>query len=101
MRFSPREVTLRDGRTCILRPTLPEDAAAMIEYLERTAGETEFLLRNPDEVSFTPEGEREILGRLLEDPHSVMMVAIVDGRVAGNGSVSGIGEKRKIRHRCL
>ena len=28
------------------------------------------------------------------------MAAIVDGKVAGNGSVSGIGDKRKIRHRC-
>jgi len=30
----------------------------------------------------------------------VMMVAMVDGKVAGNGSVSGIGNKRKIMHRC-
>ena len=28
------------------------------------------------------------------------MIAVVDGKVAGNGSVNGIGDKRKIRHRC-
>ena len=29
-----------------------------------------------------------------------MMIAVVDGKPAGNGSVSGIGTKRKIQHRC-
>ena len=29
-----------------------------------------------------------------------MMAAVVDGKVAGNCSVSGIGNKRKILHRC-
>ena len=100
MRFEAREIKLRDGRNCVLRPTHPDDAEAMIEYMKKTAGETPYLLRYPDEVSFTLEGEREILGRLLDDPGCAMMVAIVDGRVAGNCSVSGIGGKRKIRHRC-
>ena len=100
MRFSPKEIILKDGRRCVLQPTAPEDAEAMIRYLKETSGETEYLLRYPDEVTFTVEGEREILGRLLEDPASVMMVAMVDGRVAGNCSINGIGSKRKILHRC-
>ena len=29
-----------------------------------------------------------------------MMIAIVDGKVAGNASINGLGEKRKISHRC-
>ena len=72
----------------------------MIEYLKNTSGETEYLLRYPDEVNFTLESEKEILGRLLEDPYSIMMAPVVDGKVAGNGSINGIGTKRKIRHRC-
>ena len=100
MIFKTRTVTLKDGRTCILRPTHPDDSAAMIEYMVRTAGETEFLLRYPDEVSYTLEQEQQILGSILNDPGHVMMVAVVDGKVAGNASVSGIGAKRKIRHRC-
>ena len=100
MRFAPRKIVLKDGRTCVLRPTAPEDAEAMIQYMKETSGETEYLLRYPDEVNFTVEGEREILGRLLDDPSSAMMVAIVDGKVAGNCSINGIGSKRKILHRC-
>ena len=100
MKFPEREIILKDGRKCVLRPTGPDLAAEMIEYMKVTAGETEWLLRYPDEVSYTPESEREILGRLLEDPGQVMMAAVVDGKVAGNCSVSGIGNKRKILHRC-
>lgn len=100
MRFSERTVTLKDGRTCLLCPTYPEYAADMVEYLKATAAETPFLLRNPDEVNYTLEREKEILGNLLESEYSVMMVAVVDGKVAGNCSLSGMGDKRRIRHRC-
>ncbi len=100
MEFPAREVVLKDGRICVLRPTVPADAADMIEYLKETAGETEFLLRYPDEVTYTPEREEEILKSIHDDPRSVMMVAVVDGEIAGNCGISELGAKRKIRHRC-
>lgn len=100
MKFQEKEITLKDGRKCTLSPTYPEYAEQMIEYLKKTSGETDFLLRYPDEVKFTLESEVEILGRILEDPYNIMMVAVVDGKVAGNGAINGIGDKRKIRHRC-
>ena len=100
MKFPEREIILKDGRKCVLRPTGPDLAADMIEYMKVTAGETEWLLRYPDEVSFTLESEQEILGRILEDPGHVMMAAVVDGKVAGNCSIGGIGNKRKFLHRC-
>ena len=61
MRFEDREIVLKDGRKCILRPTSPEYADQMIEYLEKTSAETPFLLREPEEVTLTPEQE-EYLG---------------------------------------
>ena len=100
MRFPEKKIILKDGRTCILRPNGPDLAAEMIKYMEVTAGETEYLLRYPDEVNFTVDKEQEILGRMLDEPGHVMMAALVDGKVAGNGSFSGIGAKRKILHRC-
>lgn len=100
MRFEDRKFTLKNGKECTLTPTTADFAQDMIDYLKITAGESPFLLRYPDEVNFTLEGEAEILNRLLDDEYSVMMLALVDGKVAGNGSISGIGEKRRIRHRC-
>ena len=100
MRFEERTVTLKDGRTCVLKPNAPEYAEEMLEYLKKTSAETEFLLRYPDEVKYTLEQEREILGSLLDNPYVIMMIALVDGKPAGNGSIGGIGDKRKIQHRC-
>ena len=100
MQFPAKEIVLKDGRACTLRPTTPDDAEAMIEYLKITSAETPFLLRYPDEVNYTLESEKEILQRLLEDPYSVMMCAEVNGKIAGNCAINGIGMKRKIRHRC-
>lgn len=67
MKFEERTFMLKDGRSCTLRPTYPEYAADMIEYLKITAAETPFLLRYPDEVNYTLEGEKEILRNLLEN----------------------------------
>ncbi len=100
MIFEPRNITLKNGAVCTLRPTHPDDSEQMIDYMKQTAGETEYLLRYPDEVNYTIEQEQTLLRRLMEDPHTVMMVGIVNGEVAGNCSIGGFGEKRKLLHRC-
>lgn len=100
MHFEEKTITLKDGRTCLLAPTTPEYAQEMIDFLKQTAEETPFLLRYPDEITYTLDEEAAILGRLYEEPHSVMMLAIVDGKVAGNCSIGGVGNKRRVYHRC-
>lgn len=100
MKFEDKEIILKNGRKCILRPTTAEYAQEMIDYMKLTAGESPFLLRYPDEINFTLEGEKEILTRLYEDEKSIMMLAVTDGKVAGNCSISGLGDKRRILHRC-
>lgn len=100
MRFEEREITLKDGRKCILRPNSPEYAEQMIRYLKETSAETDFLLRYPDEVRLTLEEEQKLLAGFLDDPCIIMMAAVVDGKVAGNMSISGIGPQRRLGHRC-
>ena len=46
MRFPEREITLKDGRTCVLKPTGPEVAAEMV-------GHGKFLLNVDYCISFT------------------------------------------------
>lgn len=100
MRFEEREITLKDGRQCILKPNSSEYAEQMLEYLKKTPEETDFLLRYADEVKWTLEEEQKILDDFLENPYAIMMVAVVDGKVAGNAGVNGIGNQRKLWHRC-
>ena len=37
MEFESRTINLKDGRTCVLRPTHPDDAEQMIDYLTEMA----------------------------------------------------------------
>lgn len=101
MRFAEKTIILKDGRTCILTPATPGMAEEMIDYMKKTSVETPFLTSYPDEIDFDPEHEREVLGRRLEDPRSAMVAAMVDGKLAGNSSVYGVGAKRKKQHRCM
>lgn len=43
------EFKLKDGRTAILRSANEKDAKALIEYMKKSTGETDFLLRTPEE----------------------------------------------------
>ena len=100
MIFKPKTITLKDGRTCILRPAETKDAQGMLDYLRISSGETPFLLRNPDEVTFTVEGEESFLENKRNTPRELMMVADVDGALAGNCGIITNGDLRRVYHRC-
>lgn len=100
MKFDERQIKIKDGRMCTLTPTTADYSEEMIDYMRLTAGESPFLLRYPDEINFTLETENEILNGIYEDEHSVMMLALIDGKVAGNGSISPLGGARRMKHRC-
>ena len=99
MIYNEKKVTLKDGRTAILRAPKPEDAAPMVQYLKDTAAETEFIMRYPEEVSMTAEQEAAFFERLNASAFDMMIVCEVEGEIAGNCHLSFNG-KLKTRHRC-
>lgn len=99
MYLGPKEITLRDGRTALLRSPLPSDAEAALEYMKITAAETPYLLRTPEEVTLTIPDEEKYLCRVAEDPHTASIFCFVDGVLAGNCSISR-RTKQKNKHRA-
>ena len=99
MFFEAKTIILKDGRTAILRAPTQADAAPMVEWLRQTAGETDFILRTPEEVTMTAEQEAAFFQRLNDSPFDMMIVCEVNGEVAGNCHLSFNG-KLKTRHRC-
>ena len=95
-----KTIRLRDGRTARLRAPELSDAAPLIVYLRTVCGETPFLMRDADEVTYTLEQEEAILRRLREDPRSLMLLALVDGEHAGNVSIQPVAPFRRYAHRC-
>ena len=77
------------------------DAEAMLIYLQKTAQETHFLMRLPEEAVYTLENERKILQNTRESKQTLMLGALTqDGSVVGNVGVFPIGERFKVRHRA-
>ena len=98
MEFPEKKVLLKDGRTAILRSARPEDAAPMVEFMKTTAGETEFLLRYPEECTMDAAGETAFLDGVLNSPNQVMPCCFVEGKLAGNAMLT-MNPHLKTRHR--
>lgn len=92
--------SLKDGRNALIRNPRDEDIQGMLDYLYISAGETEFILRYPEECSkYTPEEEKTLFDRMNASDNEAMLVCLVDGKVAGNCQIrwtKGI----KTRHRA-
>lgn len=57
---------LKDGREAILRSPKEEDVESTLEYLVTSAGETDYILRYPEECGkYTAEGEKRCLSRRM------------------------------------
>ena len=94
------EFVLKDGRKALLRSPKDEDIRGVLDYLYVSAGETEFILRYPEECGkYTYEGEKALFDRINASENEAMLVCIVDGKVAGNCQIAwktGL----KTRHRA-
>ena len=100
MEYTEKTVTLKSGRTCLIRRPEEADAEALLEYLKTTAGETPYLIRGPEEVRTSLEEEVEFIRRNRDDPRGLMLLAFVDGQLAGPCSFAAVNNRNRTRHRC-
>lgn len=100
MIIQPFEFQLKDGRKALIRSPRDEDIPGVLDYLYTSAGETEFILRYPEECGkYTPEAEKALFDRVNASDHEAMLVCLVEGKVAGNCQImwpTGM----KTRHRA-
>lgn len=88
MIFENKSMLLKDGRTAILKSPCVEDAEKLLNYIKKSCGETDFLLRYPEEWNITVEQEVEWVNRLRSSPNTLGIACYVDGEVAGNCEIS-------------
>ena len=92
--------TLKDGREAVIRSPRDEDIPGMLEYLFISAGETEFILRYPEECGkYTAEGEKALFDRINGSDNEAMPVCLVEGRLVGVCNI-GWSTGIKTRHRA-
>ena len=79
------EFKLKDGRTAILRSANEKDAKALIEYMKKSTGETDFLLRTPEECETrTIEQEIDFINSCNSSDAQALLVCEAGGKLAGN-----------------
>lgn len=89
MRIEDVRFELKDGRKALLRSPQEEDIESTLEYLTVSAGETDYLLRYPEECGkYTAEGEKKLFEQKNASPDEAMIMCIVDGKVVGNCDIS-------------
>lgn len=100
MIFSETPFALNDGRPALLRSPGPDDAAEMLDFITKASGETEFLLKYPEEFAdYTLEREEGFLRSTEQSPDQTMIACYVDGRIAGNCQIA-FHPGMKERHRA-
>lgn len=91
---------LKDGRRALIRSPKEEDIPGMLDYLVRTAKETEFVLRYPEECAkYDYEAEKAMFERVNASEYDVFLVCVVEGRIAGNAHLM-FNSQMKTRHRA-
>ena len=88
MLFEEKIITLKDGRSAVLKSPDVEDAEQLMNYIKKACGETEFLVRYPEEWNITKEYEEAWINRLRSAPDTLNITCFVDGAVAGNCEIS-------------
>lgn len=101
MKFTEKEIKLKDGTKCILRSPNEQDAEKMIEYLKMTSEETHFMVRYPEEINMTTDKEIEFLKDNLNSDKDMMIAAFVNNELAGNAGINCVGNHIKLKHRAV
>ena len=81
-----------------IRKARPEDAAALVEYLNVVGGESDNLTFGGGEFPATVEEEADFLRKEGETPKNLMLVAWEDGRIVGNVHLGALS--RRMSHRA-
>lgn len=95
-----KTITLKDGRTCVLRNATEQDVQDVLNVFIQTHGQTDFMTTYPEETPFTIEQEKEYLKKKMESSREVELAAEVDGVIVGTAGIGCIRAAEKTRHRA-
>ncbi|HEY3808213.1 MAG TPA: GNAT family N-acetyltransferase [Kofleriaceae bacterium] len=85
--------------TVTVRHARPSDAAALVAHLKALATEPSIdIPLAPDEITLTPEDERELIEAQKGSTRSAMLVAIDGDALAGELTIKAISSRRAVAH---
>jgi RimJ/RimL family protein N-acetyltransferase len=89
--------TLPDGRTVLISHIAENDAPALLEYVEVTSAETEFLTFGPREFGVSAEQEAAFIQTLDDTSKGAMLMAVLEGEMVGLATLAR-SKRSRIQH---
>ena len=99
MLFEEKKIHLKNGKTADLMSPRATDAEKMLYFVKTACGETDYLLRYPEEWTMDVEQEKTWINRLRTSPDTMAITCYVAGKVVGNCEI-GFKSGMKIAHRA-
>ncbi len=91
------EVALRNGRVATIREAELADAPTLLAYLNQVIAETDFLAMGQGDLDWPLEKERRFIEEHRSADNKLLIVAEVEGRIAGVSGFTG-DDRRRLRH---
>ena len=95
-----KTITLKDGRTCVLRNGTAEDGQALLDIFNLTHAQTDYLLTYPEESTQTAQQEADYLAQKAQSADEIEILAEMDGTIIGSAGIDCVARKEKIRYRA-
>lgn len=89
MKFTPRAVSLKNGKKILLRSAQISDAAPLIQTVKEYLSDSDYIPQSPEEFNLTIEQEEHWIASFLERENSLLILAEFDGKLIGNIDISG------------
>ncbi len=83
-----------NGKTIIIRHAEVQDAEQLINVIKKVNQETDFLLKDPEEVCLTIKEEKEFIQSQIDSQVDLLIVPEVDGKIVGVCSLNGNTNKK-------
>ena len=95
--MQPVQHLLKDGSVLLIREAAPEDARAILDYIECISTESDFLTFGPGEFELTEAEENDFLRKCRQADNELYLVGLINNVVACTLHFSA-GHRPRIRH---
>ena len=92
-----RKHSLRNGQVLGIREAEAEDAGAVIEYINRVSGESNFLTFGPGEFELGEAEEAATLRRYRDSDNQLYILGLIDDTIVSTLILSA-GRRPRVRH---
>jgi len=94
MKFEPKQITLKNGKTVVVRQATLSDAENLLNCIKTYIPTSIYIPKLENEIKLTVDQEKEWINSFIINDNSLLLVAEYEGKIIGNIDLTG--SRRKI-----